>query len=289
MIVKKAFAKFDLAISISPQKLADGYFPVRYVDCQFDLCDKLYFSPGSKNIEIISNHPDLPETKENFIYKCAVLLKETVGNSKLGAKIKLEKNIPVKAGFGGGSSDAAGTLLGLSELWDIKLSDVLVKKLSKDLGKDFYYSVYGDCKEIIGNGKDYKIKSIHSKLPSFWTLIVVPFFEKPSTGWVYEHVDIKKVGKNSAKLERLKRAILARDEEGLLANLTNDFESYVPRHFPVVSEIKQDLNELGALSSIMAGAGLSVVGFFNSKEKAQVAMNKLRDKHKEIILTKIIN
>src|SRR4030042_96683 len=113
MIKKTALAKLDLAISISPKKSNDGYYPVDYIDCQIDLSDELLIEQKEKDIEIICDHPDVPKHKENFIYQVAQLLKDIKGDKKLGAKIILKKNIPIKAGFGGGSSDGAVAVQGL--------------------------------------------------------------------------------------------------------------------------------------------------------------------------------
>ncbi len=284
-----AYAKFDLAVSIGSKKHNDGYFPVRYIDCQLDIHDEIYLEVQEKRIDVVCDSAELSSERENFVYLTAQALKEEIGDTRLGAKIILKKNIPIKAGFGGGSSDGAATLIGLSRIWKIKLSEKLVKKLSRKLGKDFYYSVWGKFAEVIGEGKSYKIKPIDVKLPNFWLLVVVPFSEKPSTGWVYEHVEKKKVGRNSAKIEKLKTVLKTGDREGIMANLTNDFESYVPSYFPEVGRIKKDLKKAGASGAIMAGAGLSVVGFFGSKKAAEGAMRKLAGKYKRVIVTKIVN
>lgn len=289
MVRATAYAKLDLAIHIDPQKMDDGYFPVHYVDCQIDIADKLSFEYMDYDIEVYGDDPEIPKGEDNFVYKAADLLRGEIGDGKLGVKIRLSKNIPIKAGFGGGSSDAAATLVGLCKLWEIKLTDSLAKNLAGDLGKDFYYSIYGGLSEVLGNGKDYKVVPVGGHLPQFWVLILVPFETKPSTSWVYEHLTSKNIGRNSSKIAKLKEAILKKDKKAILANLTNDFESDVSNHFPVVEEMEDDLRRAGALSCIMAGAGLSVVGFFDTKEKTEVAREKLKGKLKQILVAKTIN
>ena len=287
MIKVAAYAKFDLAIHIEPKKKADGYYPVHYIDCQLSLADKLSFEPKDRDIEIVCDHPGVPKGRDNFVWKVADLLRSNINKNKLGVRITLTKNIPIKAGFGGGSSDAAATLVGLCKLWKIKLSDNLAKNLAKDLGKDFYYSIYGRVSEVIGDGKDYKVVPIGACLPQFWLVILVPKEDKPSTGWIYEYLKAKNIGHSFGKIAKLKEAILKHNKTGILANLSNDFEKDVSSYFPVIDDMKENLNRLGALSAIMAGAGLSVVGFFDSQKKAQSAKESLEQKYRQVLVTHI--
>lgn len=289
MIKKKAYAKFDLGIKIIPDKAEDGFYSVDYIDCQIDLCDELTFERQEREIEVVCNDPQLPTDERNFVFKTAKLLKGLVGDSRLGAKISIIKNIPIKAGFGGGSSDAAAALLGLCELWGIKINDNQIKNLSKELGKDFFYSVYGGLCEVVGVGKNYEITQLPHKLPDFWFVVIVPNEGKPSTSWVYGHLNLKNRKNNSDKLKKLKKFIAKNDRIEILKNISNDFEKSVSLYHPVVDEVKNDLIKAGAEASIMAGAGLSVVGFFENKKNAEVCKDLLKDKYKQVIVSKIIN
>ena len=102
-------------------------------------------------------------------------------------------------------------------------------------------------------------------------------------------MDTGKVGKNSDKIEKLKKAILKKDKNAMLKNLTNDFENYVCDYYPVVQRIKEELASAGALKSIMAGAGLSVVGFFDSYKKAKKARGQLTTASNQVLIAKPIN
>ena len=291
MIHRKAYAKLDLAIHIEPKKKADGYFPVHYIDCQIDLCDRLDFENQANKIEVGCDDPSLPEGKDNFVNRAAQLVKKTIGRKSLGAKITLEKNIPIKAGFGGGSSDAAATILGLSRLWQVKLDHGQINGMAGQLGKDFYYSLHGKVSEVVGTGKNYEVMPLGRNLPGFWLLVVVPWEEKPSTSWVYQHLNEKNLGRNFDKITKLKTAISKNDKIDILKNISNDFEESVSLHFPIVSQIRDDLKTAGAQATIMAGAGLSVVGFFDSLKKAEVAKKKLirMQDIKQILVTRPVN
>lgn len=289
-IIKKAFAKLDLGIHIGPKKSKDGFFPVKYLDCQLDIYDELLFENKKGGIEIVCDNPAVPVNEDNFIYQAGVLLKELSGNRELGAKVALKKLIPTKAGFGGGSSDAAVALLGLSELWNIHLLPNQIVEVSKKLGKDFYYSLYGGLLEIQSAGRNYKKTEIEGGHIEFWTVVIVPFLQKPSTGWIYEHLDSKKIGKSFDKFEKLRQAFLNKDRENIMANLFNDFESSVSVYYPIISQIQQDLAEAGASGKLMAGAGLSVVGFFDSRKKAESAAFQLKknQKYRQVLISKTI-
>ena len=288
MIRQRAYAKLDLGIEIYPEKLDDGYFPVRYIDCQLGLCDDLSFENQKGTIEVVCSEPSILQ-KDNFVYKAAILLRQIAGTRNLGAKITLKKNIPIKAGFGGGSSDAAAAVLGLSKIWKLKLSENMIATMANRLGKDFYYSWHGKLSEVKGKGRKYKVDLITAELPDFWLLIIIPREEKPSTGWVYENLKISRNRQDSGRIEKLKRAILSCQRENILKNLSNDFEKTVSSHFPVVDKMKKDLKMAGALRGIMAGAGLAVVGFFNTQKEAQNAKEKLKGSYKQIIITKPIS
>lgn len=288
MLKLKAYAKLDLAIDIEPKKTADGYYTVHYVDCQIDLVDLLTFEPLGGEIKILCDEEKIPKGRENFIWRVADLLKKEVGRKNLGAKITLVKNIPIKAGFGGGSIDGAIALLGLSKLFKVRLSDDQIRKLARELGKDFIYGVWGGLSEVIGEGKNYKVVPLKTKLPIFWLLVVVPDEEKPSTGWVYTHLTAKNLGLSSGRIVKLKEAIKKRDRGAILKNLTNDFEEDITGPYPIVNKIKEDLLEVGADATIMAGAGLSVVGFFESQRQAEKARGQLADRYQKLIVTRTL-
>lgn len=283
MIKEKAKAKLDLNIHILPEK-KDGLYIVKYLDCQIDLSDTLYFKKSKNNEVICKKYPEL-NNENNFAFVVLDYFKKF--DKKNNTKIIIDKKIPIRAGFGGGSSDAASAVKGLERLWDVNMQNNL-SDLSYKLGKDFFYSYHGDLCEIIGEGKKYTVNNLKIKLPAFWLIIIVPDEKKPSTGWMYGKLKLKEIGKNQGKLEELKRAILDKDRNKILQNLFNDFEKLAAQTFPIVKKIKKELVNVGAGAALMAGAGLSIVGFYNSKKDAKYAFNNLKLKYKNIILTRTI-
>lgn len=228
----------------------------------------------------------MPKGKNNLVERAALLLKKISSGKNLGAKIILVKKIPIKAGFGGGSSDAAATIRGLQKLWKIEISGSQLEELTKELGQDFFYSYFGALSQFEGEDNRYRTIPFAYKLPEIEMLIVEPKAQKPSSAWMYNHLITKNIGRNLRKLELLKGAIAENNCEAILDNLHNDFEGSVMSFYPVVKEIKDDLKNVGARRAILAGAGLAVVGFFNSKEAVKRASDSLRKRYKQVIITK---
>jgi 4-diphosphocytidyl-2-C-methyl-D-erythritol kinase len=282
MIKKKAFAKLNLNLHIAPQRNSDGYHPVHFINTQLALHDELLFEPVEDGIEVVCDHEEMPRQEDNLVYKAALLLRE-LDLQKRGIKITIKKNIPIKAGLGGGSSDAATTIRTLCELWNIDLSDEQRKRLVNNLGKDVHYSLSGGIAEVGGDGDE--VIPLPFNTPKFWVVILVPKESKPSTGWMYSNIDKTKIGKHFHYLPKIKEAIEVKN--GFLNYVFNDFESDVFKHFPVTLTMKKDLEKNGAIATLLCGSGLSVVGFFTGREKAIAAQELLSNKYKEVIVSQL--
>jgi len=286
MIKLKAYAKLNLNLHIIPRPLKNSLYPVKFINCQLDLHDDLFFERIKNKIKIISDNSQLSKTENNLIYKAAVLLKKNVNDPSLGAKIRLEKNIPVKAGLAGGSSDAASTLKGLIKLWQIKITPNQLLKIAGQLGKDVFYCLKGGLCEVLSDGK--VVNNLKLTLPKLFLVIIVPDKNKSSTGWMYQNLNKEVIGKNLDKFEKLKKAIIFKNNKEIIDNLFNDFESLAVNEFPLFAKIKDDLVSNGALKTLLAGSGLAVVGFFEEEKKAKTTFNNLKVKYKNILWTKTI-
>ena len=189
MIKEKAYAKLNLNLHIIPQPLKNGLYPVKFINCQINLFDELLFKPIKKKIEGVA--------EDNLVYKAAVLLKKLINGKSLGVRIYLKKNIPIKVGLGGGSSDAAATIIGLAKLWKIKLNQAKLNYLADKLGKDVFYCLKGGVCEVLSDGS--VIHDLRLTLPKLFLVIVIPDKEKPSTAWMYQNLDKELIGKNLDK------------------------------------------------------------------------------------------
>jgi 4-diphosphocytidyl-2-C-methyl-D-erythritol kinase len=254
----KAPAKINWFLSVL-NKREDGYHNIiSPIQC-VDLFDLLSFEEADE-IRVFSDF-DIP-AEENLVYKAAALLKR-VSAYKLGSSIELKKNIPVAAGLGGGSSDAAYTLIGLNRLWGLNVDKGRLMQLAAEIGSDVPFFLAGMFAIIEGRGE--KVMALNTK-SSIAMLLVKPEVSV-STAWAY----------NSFKTRLTKKAIdiklfcQALDEKNfafLRETVFNDLEDVVIRKFPVIGEIKRRLAQDGALLSLMSGSGSAVFGVFNTDKEA---------------------
>jgi len=272
MLRKTAPAKFDLAIHIEPGKKADGYYPVYYIDCQLDLGDKLTFENQTDVIEVICDEPTLDNNKENFVYKSAILLREIVDNLHLGARITLFKNIPIKAGFGGGSSDAAAAIIALNALLGLGWSRETMAGVGSPLGSDVPFFLFAPSALVRGRGEDVTAFAVTG---TRWVVLVNPGFPI-ETRWAYEQLSAGRSGVRPLAdgLRGIDRGGAVSWEQAV-ALMENDFEAALAPSHPVLGQIKQQLLDAGAEAALLSGSGATVFGVFRDKAAAVRAQQAL--------------
>jgi 4-diphosphocytidyl-2-C-methyl-D-erythritol kinase len=286
MLTLKAPAKINWFLKILGRR-DDGFHEIESFIQKVSLHDVLKISASDE----LSLKADggIPE-KENLVYKAASLLKSTY-SVKAGAHMELYKNIPVGAGLGGGSSDAAAVLMGLNNLWSLGLSPDSLSEIAAKIGSDVPFFLYGPASFAYGRGEKLSdcraIKKQH-------ILLVKPPFEV-STAWAYNNLkamrfqekgtqngeksgvlsdDLQKLTKKTEKVNNIKLLIRNIEEaqfSAISGSELNDLESVTIREFHVIAEIKDRLVELGALFSLMSGSGSTVFGVFRSRDEAESA------------------
>ena len=276
----KAWAKLNLNLHLIPQKMGNGFYPVKFINCELDLFDEIFLKNIKDKIRIIADNPELPDHVNNSVYKAAFLLKKHLNNQQLGVKIILKKRIPIKAGLAGGSSDGAATLKALIKLWQAKITDNQLFAIINKLGKDVFYSYQGEVCEVSGDGSN--ISKLNLKMPRIPIIIITPIEKKPSTRFMYKQLNKKEIGKHLDRFDNLKKALAKSDKKKIIEQLHNDFEITILNQFPIIKKIKNDLREAGALNTLVAGSGLSVVGFFKNNIEAQNGFNLLKNNYKNI-------
>jgi len=295
-IFLKAYAKINLNLHLIPKITYKGYYPVRFINSQLNLYDSIEISKNTKNeLDILiqygkninSEISDLKTNiKNNLVYKAAELIKERF-NIRSGLNIEIKKNIPIKAGLGGGSCDAAGIINGMDKLFSLNLTLSQKIKIAEKLGMDVCYCVVGRLCMISGIGSTviplpYPISKIND------VLLVIPNIQKPSTAWAYSIIDKNEIGNNLIKLKKLLNAILIGKKELICKNIWNDFEKPISDHFPIIKEIINELKQNGACSATLAGSGLTVFGIFNDRETMIKTENKFNKKGYRCIQTSTI-
>ncbi|MCZ6636536.1 MAG: 4-(cytidine 5'-diphospho)-2-C-methyl-D-erythritol kinase [bacterium] len=276
--VEKAWAKVNLGLKILGRR-EDGYHDLVSIFQTVDLHDRLTFEPAEGGqIDLICSDQSLPTGEENLIYRAVVLLREETGVDR-GVRIHLEKQIPVGAGLGGGSSDAATTLRALNRLWRLHLDARVLHRLAESLGSDVPFFLRPGTALATGRGEqlDYL-----SWLPQVLYILVYPGFSV-STGWAFQNLklDLTKDSKYIKFLNSIKKSGQI-PTSGLLACLENDFLPLIETTYPQVREVEDRLTDLGASAVSLSGSGSMFFGIFSDRKTALKAHVQLEQDGYEV-------
>ena len=256
-MILKAPAKINWFLLIEGRR-CDGYHNILSLMQRVSLYDTLSFE-DSQDITV-SSDLDLP-MEDNLVFKAAQLLREYSSCSR-GARISLRKDIPSAAGLGGGSSDAAATLMGLNVLWGLGLDEETLMLLGARLGSDVPFFL-GPPFSLVG-GRGDVVRPLKSKTP-FAILLVKPDIPI-SAVWAYNNY--KKLTKKMVDIKLFCQALDKKDFASLRQMACNDLEDAVINEYQVIDDIKRTLIEKGAEISLMSGSGSTVFGVFSTLEKA---------------------
>lgn len=267
----KSPAKVNIFLRILDRR-KDSYHNIQSIIQMIDLYDILTFEKRGSGITLGSNSKDIPLDSDNIIFRAAELLKEK-NMIKEGVSIYIEKNIPVSAGLGGGSSNAAATLVSLNRLWGLGYSMNDLSLIGSRLGSDVPFFLGGPTAFVEGRGEIvHPIRSEKNR----WFVLVNPDI-KVSTSWAYNRFDEVKNHKKSKKIWLTKREkdnrILKLDELKLdlievSPLMQNDLEAITVKQNRVIKEIKDELRAMNAKGVVMSGSGATVFGVFMSEEEA---------------------
>ena len=259
-----SFAKINLFLDVLC-KTENGYHNINTLYTEIELCDTLKFSLTKKrDLEILSNVVSL-RSKTNLIYRIGIYIQDKY-SVQCGAKIELEKNIPISAGLGGGSSNGATTIKGLSELWGLDISIKEMHDIAKQFGSDINFFLEGfmalgkgrgEIIEPIVNQNDFYIDNI---------LLVNPNFAVSSKE-AYDLVNISLPNQNLNKLL----------SEQNVEFCFNKLEEGICKKYPVIKNTLNLLKENGAKKAILSGSGPTMIGFFKDSEscrKAQITLEQ---------------
>ena len=253
----------------------DGYHEIESVMQKVSLFDILHLARQEENISLSCPGTTLPEDQGNLVYRAAQAFLSVTG-IKTGIKIILEKNIPVAAGLGGGSSDAAAVVNGLNTLLNTNLDREQLIDIARPLGADVPFFIQ-DCSVAMVTGIGDCIQQVES-MKGFSIVLVNPGFEV-STKWVYENFPLTSTSNPY---------ILARGQKvtrnfhggapGLYEGIGNDLEVVTISRYPEIEDIKKELKKAGAVTSLMSGSGPTVFGLFLSEEDARRSFIQLSRK-----------
>ena len=272
----RAYAKINLGLRILNRR-DDGYHDIETVFRRINLFDELSFEPAS-TISLTCNQPDLPTDGRNLCVRTTELVQKISGTHQ-GVHITLKKNIPVGAGLGGGSADAATVLRTLPQWWGAGLSEQQLFALALEIGADVPYFLKAGTACATGKGEILDYFAL--EMP-YWIVVVYPNLHV-STTWAYQNVRAKspKEKRKQATVRPSLKDILIQNinDPRMLTNLLhNDFEPLVLRAHEPVARLRQSLSVAGADFAQMSGSGSSVYGLFLEEGHARDAARELANR-----------
>lgn len=263
-------AKINLAIDVVGKR-ENGYHDVEMVLQEIGLADRLTMTLRQDgDILITSDSPELPVGEDNLAYRAARVFFDYLGRNE-GVEIHIEKRIPMGAGLGGGSADAAGVLKGLNAMFEKPFATETLMQLSESLGADVPFCVLGGCALATGIGE------ILTPLPMPPGLKCVVAKPEPSvsTKWVYEHLDFTKKPEG-LDVSAVAAGIRSGDLSMICRNAANILETVTIPAYPVIGWLKEGFLEAGAVLSLMSGSGSAVFGLFRSEEEARQGISQAK-------------
>ena len=264
MILRASPAKVNLTLRVLGRR-EDGYHDILSLMQKISLCDEMAFLPREAGITVRCPDSPLPVDDRNIAHRAAAAFLSRAG-VPAGVAITIRKRIPIAAGLGGGSSNAATTLMALNEMAGNPLGREELMGIGAKLGADVPFFMFGSSAWAVGVGDRL---AAAPPLPPLWFVLVNPGFPV-STRMVYQSL-------NFALTKPAIRYSIPRffTVEDLLGGLINDLESVTVRRHPVLDHIKTLLLENGARGALMSGSGPTVFGIFTDAEQARRAEDNL--------------
>ncbi len=280
-----ARAKINLALDVI-EKLDNGYHNLQMIMQSVSLYDTIYIKKTfNDGICLETNKDWLPIDDKNLVYKAANYLKNEY-NIKNGMYIYIKKQIPMCAGLAGGSADCASTLVGIRNLFNLKICNDKLLEIGKSFGADVPFCIKRGT--YLAEGIGEKLTPM-PPMPHCYMLIVKPSVSI-STGAIFQSLDLSKI-KERPDIEKINYYIKNENIEGIAANLCNVLETVSIPLYPIIKDIKEAMLESGALGSLMSGSGSAVFGIYKSKKQAILSKNFLEKKLniKDIFIVKPFN
>ncbi len=280
-VTVRAFAKINLSLRIAGAR-ADGFHEVRTILQTLDLSDRVRCEARRGPFQIRCDMPGVPTDRSNLVWKSAQLLWEAAGRAgePRNALITLRKNIPMQAGLGGGSSNAAAALLGLRRLWRLRVPDEEMYALAARLGSDVPFFFTGGTALGLGRGEEvYPLEN----LPPYRVVLAIPPFGVATNDayrWFDESPDRGRGGFPDDGREKRSWSLFPN------VPMINDLEGPVAARHPVIGQLKQRLTSLGASMAAMSGSGSTVFGVFASSTAAGRSARVLRAEGSHVMVAR---
>lgn len=275
----KTSAKLNLFLKINGIN-QNKYHDMTMINQSVDIYDFITVVKAENGIRIKDNTTINQES--NIVYKTAKLINDEI--RKIDVDIELSKNIPMQAGLGGGSGDAAGIITALDILYDLKLSDDKKIDLAKRVGADVPFCLFGGSKCVRGIGE-----LIDDVICDDFSYIIIKPDENMPTKEAFALFD--KSEKKDVKADFIDEILLKKkkiDIDFVQKYFYNDFEAVIEQKFDIISQIKNDFYKNDAVFSMMSGSGTTVYAIYTDDDLRKRAFENLKSKYKNIFLSNTI-
>lgn len=277
----RSYAKINLYLDVLNRR-RDGFHNIETVFQTVSLFDELTFEDHPNIVSITCSNTELDTGEGNLVYRAAMLLR-TRTNCTSGARIHLEKHIPIAAGLAGGSGNAAATLVALNKLWDLRLSGERLRELALELGSDVPYCTVGGAMAATRRGEEL---SPIPPLPETWFILIHPPLAV-SAGHAYNHPLLERneepvfAGRTASF-----RGVLRMLRDGdIPCAIFNRMERPVLHEHPQLAELKQRLLGLGCHAAAMSGSGPTIFGLCENKRTAARIAEMLPEHRSSVVNT----
>ena len=278
-----AFSKINLFLEVMSRRL-DGYHELVMVMQRLQLCDRLQFRKGSGGGSLIKLEvmgcANLSTGDNNLIVKAAKLIMEEY-NIAQPVQIKLDKQIPIGAGLGGGSSDCAATLIGLTKIFELDIDIAELMEMGKSLGADVPFCIFANLQGGSGTAIAKGIGEFLTPLephPGCCVVLACPGVHV-STKEIFNRITNLS---DTCQIDDFIAAYNTGDIYAITKNFYNRFTQITSQLHPQITELIADLQNEGAHGASMTGTGATVFGYFSNENKARVACDILQQKHETV-------
>jgi 4-diphosphocytidyl-2-C-methyl-D-erythritol kinase len=272
---KPSPCKVNLLLNILGKR-PDGFHELETLMHPIRLCDQLRFEKQGRALELTCSDPTLPVDRANLVHRAATAFLERAGITD-GVRIHLEKRIPLAAGLGGGSGDAATTLLGLNELFGDPLSEAQLREIAATLGSDIPFFLQNHPALATGRGEVIQPLGFFPALKGAVFVLVYPGFGVP-TAWAYRALAAypEAIHGRPGRARSLIESLQSGDLPGACAQLYNSLEAPVLQKYPLLALYQEFAREHGALGALMSGSGSTTFALAPNEMVARRLEERLR-------------
>jgi 4-diphosphocytidyl-2-C-methyl-D-erythritol kinase len=284
---KNSPGKVNLILNILGRR-ADGFHELETIMQPVDFCDELAFTRGGHGVHLSCSNSTLPVDARNLVHRAATSFLE-MARVKEGVKIRLEKKIPLAAGLGGGSGNAATTLLALNELFDRPLSDAQLNEAAAGLGSDVNFFL--QSKPALATGRGEKVQSLDpfAALAGHAFLLIHPGFGI-STPWAYQNLGRfpNALHGTPGRAQKLAALLQTNDLKAAAGEFYNSLEAPALDKYPVLELFQEFLRAEGALAVLMSGSGSTTFAIVPDVATGESLAEKFKAKFGESNWTAVV-